>query len=243
MECCPSTFSPTSPDQVSAVRRGPRTVLLYERDRNRAVLDSQRVLMRLKSLLNSEGEGERGEKVGRSALRTRFVPKAHDEGLGALATTSASVSASAAHTVSPTWTVSTMTHDPLGSPCLLVQAVRDADVLITPHGFQSLLMLFQPTRSVFVEIFPFWFYRPFVYGSLQVALRAVGFHHRYYFQHESEKSFTMAALEFLIPPYNRDTCADEYVRTCGAVSRSQGVSVSDGFLERLAQFLRYQYYK
>jgi len=36
-----------------------------------------------------------------------------------------------------------------------VQVLRDADVLLTPHGFQTVLLIFMPMGSAVFEIFPY----------------------------------------------------------------------------------------
>eukprot|EP00981_Chlorochromonas_danica_P009944 scaffold2913_cov181-Ochromonas_danica.AAC.38 len=52
------------------------------------------------------------------------------------------------------WEIRMIMHDNTVSPCQLMHTLADADVLLTPHGFQAVLMLFLPARSIFFEIFP-----------------------------------------------------------------------------------------
>jgi hypothetical protein len=72
--------------------------------------------------------------------------------------------------------VSLLSHDEVRrSPCELVRFIQQANVLFTVHGFQSILLLFQPTFSSFAEIFPFSYYIPHYFGDLQHSLKLVNF--------------------------------------------------------------------
>jgi len=52
------------------------------------------------------------------------------------------------------WSVSVVMHDDDNPPCLLYHCLKRAELLITPHGFQSMLAMFLPTRAYMFEIFP-----------------------------------------------------------------------------------------
>lgn len=52
------------------------------------------------------------------------------------------------------WEVITVIHSDQRSPCELSHMLSNADVLLTPHGFQSMLLLFLPIPAVLLEIFP-----------------------------------------------------------------------------------------
>ena len=52
------------------------------------------------------------------------------------------------------WSVSVVMHDDNNPPCLLYHCLKNAELLITPHGFQSMLTMFLPTRAYMFEIFP-----------------------------------------------------------------------------------------
>jgi hypothetical protein len=43
-------------------------------------------------------------------------------------------------------------HDSSRSPCALASHLHDADVLLTPHGFQSMLLMFLPPTAVLFEV-------------------------------------------------------------------------------------------
>ena len=52
------------------------------------------------------------------------------------------------------WSVSVIMHDDGNPPCLLYHCLKNAELLITPHGFQSMLTMFLPNRAYMFEIFP-----------------------------------------------------------------------------------------
>ena len=52
------------------------------------------------------------------------------------------------------WSVSVVMHDDDNPPCLLYHCLKHAELLITPHGFQSMLTMFLPERAFMFEIFP-----------------------------------------------------------------------------------------
>ena len=52
------------------------------------------------------------------------------------------------------WSVSVIMHDDDNPPCLLYHCLKHAELLITPHGFQSILTMFLPNRAYMFEIFP-----------------------------------------------------------------------------------------
>ena len=43
-------------------------------------------------------------------------------------------------------------HEKDRSPCLLAHILHDVDVLVTPHGFQSMLLLFLPRPAIIFEV-------------------------------------------------------------------------------------------
>eukprot|EP01031_Cornospumella_fuschlensis_P034081 gene34081-41251_t len=57
------------------------------------------------------------------------------------------------------WEFTVILHDNSLSPCSLMHVLHDADILLTPHGFQSVLLLFLPQPSTIIEIFPYKYHR------------------------------------------------------------------------------------
>ena len=53
------------------------------------------------------------------------------------------------------WAVELEMHDDSRHPCDLLATLRDADVLLTPHGFQTVLLIFMPAGGAVFEIFPY----------------------------------------------------------------------------------------
>jgi hypothetical protein len=59
----------------------------------------------------------------------------------------------------PRWTVTVIIHDDDNPPCVLLQCLKETDLFITPHGFQSMLTMFLPVDAYMFEVFPtryFW---------------------------------------------------------------------------------------
>lgn len=71
------------------------------------------------------------------------------------------------------WSHSILRHIRDRSPCELAHDLREVDVLITPHGFQSMLVLFLPENSIIFEVFPYKYYKR-GYGPLS---GEIGVHH------------------------------------------------------------------
>jgi hypothetical protein len=57
------------------------------------------------------------------------------------------------------WSIQVMVHQPDRSPCSLALALRHTDVLLTAHGFQSMLLLLLPTPAVLFEVFPYRYFK------------------------------------------------------------------------------------
>mmetsp|Transcript_4543 Transcript_4543/g.6956 ORF Transcript_4543/g.6956 Transcript_4543/m.6956 type:complete len:421 (+) Transcript_4543:126-1388(+) len=71
------------------------------------------------------------------------------------------------------WEISVLIHDNNRSPCSLAAELNNADVLVTAHGFQSMLLLFLPRPSLLFEVYPYRYYKP-AYGPLS---SEYGVHH------------------------------------------------------------------
>lgn len=74
------------------------------------------------------------------------------------------------------WNVQVIMHDSNRSPCLLRQLLRNTNVLLTPHGFQTMLLLLMPNPNniwlyndnqippLIFEIYPFRYF--WHYGAM-----------------------------------------------------------------------------
>lgn len=69
--------------------------------------------------------------------------------------------------LSADWELQVVMHKADPSPCELSHKLYDADVLLTPHGFQSMLLLFLPRPALMFEVFPYRYYKR-AYGPLSV---------------------------------------------------------------------------
>ncbi|CAM9997549.1 unnamed protein product, partial [Choristocarpus tenellus] len=59
----------------------------------------------------------------------------------------------------PQWDVSVIIHDNMYEPCWLYSELMDTDLLLTPHGFQSMLLLFLPIGATILEVFPYKYWK------------------------------------------------------------------------------------
>lgn len=57
------------------------------------------------------------------------------------------------------WSIEVLMHSSTRSPCELAHHLYNTDVLVTPHGFQSMLLLFLPRPALLFEIFPYRYYK------------------------------------------------------------------------------------
>lgn len=57
------------------------------------------------------------------------------------------------------WEISVLMHSSERSPCELAHMLNDVDVLVTPHGFQSMLLLFLPRPALLFEVFPYRYWK------------------------------------------------------------------------------------
>lgn len=58
------------------------------------------------------------------------------------------------------WQFHVVMHANDRSPCELAHMLHDTDVLLTPHGFQSTLLVFLPTPALLFEVFPSPYFKP-----------------------------------------------------------------------------------
>ncbi|CAM9729084.1 unnamed protein product [Ascophyllum nodosum] len=57
------------------------------------------------------------------------------------------------------WELVPIVHDNSLEPCWLYSQLMDADMLLTPHGFQSMLLLFLPPGATILEVFPYKYWK------------------------------------------------------------------------------------
>jgi hypothetical protein len=64
-----------------------------------------------------------------------------------------------AHLSEKDWEIEVIMHVTSRSPCVLMHMLYNADILVTPHGFQSMLLLFLPRPALIFEIFPYRYFK------------------------------------------------------------------------------------
>lgn len=138
-----------------------------------------------------------------------------------------------------TWRIETMVHSNFQPACEIIERVQQATVMITPHGFQSILMLFQPLHSLLIEVHPFGYYKPEVYGLIQAGFRQNIHIGRSYLAEESEPeaSVTGSLLQWMrrYAGVGQQECMHIWV--CRYFSRLQNVAMSPAFIQRSALFI------
>lgn len=110
------------------------------------------------------------------------------------------------------WDIVLFIHDNFISPCVLMHILSDADVLLTPHGFQSILLLYLPIPAIFFEIFPSHYYRR-VYG---LVAQEYGLVHGY-----SMSQPTFWHTKLLLSGLTAEQCSHYFI--CRSYARSQDV--------------------
>jgi hypothetical protein len=138
----------------------------------------------------------------------------------------------------PGWAVKTISHSDNLSPCAVINQIRTATVLITPHGFQSVLLLFQPLSSLLVEIHPAFYFKQEVYGFIQAGLRQNFNVARSYLAEESVPvHFVTASAAHIIQALGFTTHDCLHNSVCRNIARRQDVMMSEKFMDRTAEFI------
>lgn len=57
------------------------------------------------------------------------------------------------------WEIQVIMHSSSRGPCELAHLFHNVDLLITPHGFQSMLLMFLPRPAVIFEVFPYRYFK------------------------------------------------------------------------------------
>lgn len=136
------------------------------------------------------------------------------------------------------WTIKTIFHSDDLSPCTIINPIRKATVLITPHGFQSILLLFQPLSSVLVEVHPAFYLKQEVYGFIQAGLRQNFKLARSYLAEESiPVHFVTRSVARVLYFFRFSTHDCLHNAVCRNIARRQDVMISEAFMERIAIFI------
>ena len=134
------------------------------------------------------------------------------------------------------WEVKVLHHNESTAPCRLIQSVSTATIMLTSHGFQSILLLYQPWASMLAEVHTHMLYIPHFYGELQICLRQQFGLARSYFSEESVPTREFPSLLSKLGIENGESCKNR--KYCRHLSKKQDVIVSDRFLNRIENFLK-----
>jgi hypothetical protein len=113
------------------------------------------------------------------------------------------------------WSLGVELHNDTGPPCALYRRLSTVDVLVTPHGFQSMMMLFMQPHSLLIEIFNFRYFR----DGYRVLAEELGLS---YFSLKNKRPTSLSRLVLLgVPEY---VCMQ--FNRCRHFARTDDVSVS-----------------
>jgi hypothetical protein len=190
-----------------------KNVIIYQRDTSRILVNSNEVARYLSTALNKP-----------------------------LTVTDRGINIETVSTV-PNWTVMELLHSSAhrSTPCELVRTISAATVLITPHGFQSILLLFQPLSSLLVEIHPAFYVKPEVYGNINAGLHKYMHLHRLYLYEESlivpTSDIKNSILHML--SYTKLITASSCLANpaCRFIARQSNIKMSKDFMNRTVNFI------
>ncbi|CAM9852062.1 unnamed protein product, partial [Phaeothamnion confervicola] len=127
----------------------------------------------------------------------------------------------------PTWEISVILHSEKADPCRLYAELADADMLLTPHGFQSMLLLFLPPGAALFEIFPYKYWKE---GYKPLALEWGASYE--YIMSRSVTGYRGMVL-FFVP---QEVCMRSI--HCRKFSRADDVRLEPGHLQKVVQVAR-----
>ena len=134
------------------------------------------------------------------------------------------------------WEVTIVHHNESTAPCRLIQSISTATIMLTSHGFQSILLLYQPWISMLAEIHTHMLYIPHFYGELQISLRQRFGLARSYFSEESVPTNLLPSYLSKIGVEDGDSCKSR--KYCRQLSKKQNVIVSDNFMNQIENFVK-----
>ena len=127
------------------------------------------------------------------------------------------------------WRVLVLTHDEKNPPCLLSKCVGSASLVLTPHGFQSMLAIFMSENALLYEVFPSRYYK---HGYKRFALE-------FNLAHGYSQSKPVGFVSNVIARFfTTDGCMKMYY--CRYLSRKASVDVDDAMLTRIVHAVSMQ---
>jgi len=122
------------------------------------------------------------------------------------------------------WETHLYYHDDFALPCDLVRLLHDADVLLTPHGFQSTLLLFLPPGALLFEGFPLHYYA----HLYETHSANYDLHYR-----RTKTNRQIVPTEFSVAGYSSKLCKKHY--ECRYAARQDFVEIDEKSFEILIE--------
>ncbi|CAM9121302.1 unnamed protein product [Ectocarpus sp. 8 AP-2014] len=122
------------------------------------------------------------------------------------------------------WAVEEIIHDVERHPCELVQELAGADILLTAHGFQSMLSLFMAPGSLLFEVYPHKYYKK----GYAPMVQSMGLRYAY------SESPPLLPFAFWSWP-SVEQCMKWYL--CRRYMRSSDVVITEGSIEVLISLM------
>lgn len=217
-----------------------RKVLVYDRDSSRRIYNTQHAYNRLKELLTTPltdyPSGPGYEPY------SHYYNTVNEAANFLLATSGVKIRAPVVEPVN--WTVELFVHSNSLPVCHLVRKVSDAHVYVTSHGFQDVLVLFQPLASLFVEIQPYSYSLVATrwWSLFQAMLRELNLPRSYLFEESVADTTTFTGqIHYYL---TRTKLIDWFCNISGSAKgicrlwhRSQGMYMSEAMVNRTAEFI------
>ena len=132
------------------------------------------------------------------------------------------------------WEVKVIHHNENTPPCDLISTIKDAQVLIAPHGFQTMLLMYQPIHSMVAEVHAAKFFLPHLFGELGFSYRQrFGFPRSMLFDESTEAGFYISVLSYFGVTRNMIIKS----KTFRSWAKAQSITISDNFIDRISQFM------
>ena len=195
--------------------RKTHKLVLYQRDRFRRLVGSVGLRQRLTVLLNTQ------VVMGQLAGTDDVAAGEPCEGKGE------EVVGAGAGAGATQWRVIHILHKDETPACELAAQLADADIFVTPHGFQSMLLLLLPPQALVFELYPHLYFKP----GYQPLAQSMGLRHAY-----STSPPNNAWVRGLARLMTTETCMAW--KLCRRFVRKSDVELTDAALKQLVHEAR-----
>ena len=125
------------------------------------------------------------------------------------------------------WIIEVMYHnDATLSPCTIANKLKNVDIFLTPHGFQSLAVMFLPKGAMALEVYPYKYFKP-AYSPLAYVFGVAHFH--------MMSPYTRWYQALITAPWDQDQCFAQ--KWCRSFTRSFDVRLTAGGYTKLKKHL------